>query len=279
MVIDFHTHIFPERIVGNREDFFDDADFRALYGPAKSRIAGSVELLRAMDENGIDAAVAMGFPWSSAERLSMHNDYLLESALASGGRLLPFCAISRGDAGAVDRAAMKARTDGFAGIGEAAFYSDAGDDQTATLSALFSAARAAALPVCLHVNEPVGHTYAGKYATDFSALYEAIRTVPDHPIILAHWGGGILFYELMPEVREAFAAVYYDTAASPFLYRDDIYEAARSIIGVDKILFGSDYPLTGYRRYLDALRGAPLTASEREAILGGNSERLLGLHR
>lgn len=276
MVIDFHTHIFPDRVARNRDDFLDDADFRAIYGSVKSRIAGSAELLRAMDEYGIDTAVVMGFPWSDSDRLSMHNEYLLESSRASGGRILPFCGLPCAGADAVVRAVEKARLDGFSGIGEIAFYSNGlSGESTGILPALFAAARDAALPVCMHVNEPVGHSYAGKYTTDFSALYEAIRAVPGHPVVLAHWGGGILFYELMPEVKEVFAGVYYDTAASPFLYRDEIYAAALSITGAGKILFGSDYPLTGYRRYLEAIDGAPFTDTERRAVMGENARKLL----
>ncbi|HSV96115.1 MAG TPA: amidohydrolase family protein [Spirochaetota bacterium] len=277
MVIDFHTHIFPDRIVRNRDDFLDDADFRAIYGSVKSRIVGGDGLLRAMDENGIDAAVVMGFPWSDADRLWLHNDYLLESASASGGRILPFCGLPVGEAGAVSRSVERARTDGFAGIGEVAFYSTGLTAETARiLPSLFSAARKAALPVCVHVNEPLGHRYAGKYATDFSMLYESIGAEAGLPIILAHWGGGILFYELMPEVKEAFADVYYDTAASPFLYRDEVYPAALSITGVEKILFGSDYPLAGYRPYLDAMEAAPFSDIQRRAVMGENARKLLG---
>ncbi len=277
MVIDFHTHIFPERISRNRDDYLDDADFRAIYGSEKSRIADSDGLLHAMDENGIDAAVVMGFPWFDDDRLRLHNDYLLESASASGGRIIPFCGLSRADAGAVVRAVEKARTDGFAGIGEVAFYSKGLTGETAgNLPSLFSAASEAALPVCMHVNEPLGHRYAGKYVTDFSMLYESISASAGLPIILAHWGGGILFYELMPEVKEAFANVYYDTAASPFLYRDEVYSAAVSIVGAEKILFGSDYPLTGYRRYLNAMEAAPFSDTQRNAIMGGNARKLLG---
>lgn len=278
MRIDFHTHIFPESVVRDRDGHFDDTDFGILYSSPKARMATAGELLSALDENGIDAAVVMGFPWADPDRLSRHNEYLLESAHASGGRIIPFRGLSAKDADEVDRDIGLARADGFLGIGEISFYSEGlGAESVGLLSAILSAAREAALPVCLHVNEPVGHFYAGKYASDFAALYEAIRAVRGHPVVLAHWGGGILFYELMPEVREAFEGVYYDTAASPFLYRDDIYMAARSIVGAGKILFASDYPLTGYARYLDAIEAAPFFVEEKRAVLGENACKLLGL--
>ena len=37
-------------------------------------------------------------------------------------------------------------------------------------------------------------------------------------IIAAHWGGGLPFYALMPEVRDALQNVWFDTAAGHLLY-------------------------------------------------------------
>ena len=50
-------------------------------------------------------------------------------------------------------------------------------------------------------------------------------------LICAHWGGGLPFYELMPEVADALRNVYYDTAASLFLYRPAIFSAAVAAVG------------------------------------------------
>src|SRR5690606_1905380 len=57
------------------------------------------------------------------------------------------------------------------------------------------------LPVMIHTNEAVGHYYSGK--TNTTAVEASIfaQNYPDLKIILAHWGGGLLFYELMPEIR------------------------------------------------------------------------------
>ena len=93
-------------------------------------------------------------------------------------------------------------------------------------------------------------------------------------MILAHWGGGLLFYEAMPELREQFRTVYYDTAATPFLYSADIYRAALALGLGGKIIFGSDFPLLPPSRYLSALQTLPDDARER--ILSGNARGLLG---
>ena len=81
----------------------------------------------------------------------------------------------------------------------------------------------------------------------------------------------------MPEVAKAMANVYYDTAASPFLYSKKIYSIAARIVGAQKILFGSDFPLIPPRRYFDELEGSDLPEEDRRKILGLNISRLLGL--
>jgi predicted TIM-barrel fold metal-dependent hydrolase len=95
-------------------------------------------------------------------------------------------------------------------------------------------------------------------------------------VILAHWGGGFFFYELMPEIAAVCQGVYYDTAASPFLYTKKIYKTAIDIIGPQRILFGSDYPLIPPQRYKQEMQEAGVGAKDLEAILEGNAQRLLG---
>jgi predicted TIM-barrel fold metal-dependent hydrolase len=99
---------------------------------------------------------------------------------------------------------------------------------------------------------------------------------PEARFILAHAGGGLPFYHLMPEVAEAASNVWYDTAASPLLYRPDLYRRLVDLAGVDRVLFASDAPLIGLRRPLEHFAAAALNPAERVAVAGGNLARLLG---
>jgi hypothetical protein len=81
----------------------------------------------------------------------------------------------------------------------------------------------------------------------------------------------------MPEVSQALANVFFDTAATPFLYQPQIFRHVGQIVGFDKILFGSDYPLLSPSRIISQLRSVGLGAEVEGLILGGNAERLLGL--
>jgi predicted TIM-barrel fold metal-dependent hydrolase len=80
--------------------------------------------------------------------------------------------------------------------------------------------------------------------------------------------------------------LFYDTAAWPLIYPPDVVRRMLDVVGGEKVLFGSDYPLIlfpreetepGFVRYLAQVSAAKLTVSERTALLGGNLERLLPL--
>ncbi|MBN1289990.1 MAG: amidohydrolase family protein, partial [Actinobacteria bacterium] len=124
----------------------------------------------------------------------------------------------------------------------------------------------------------VGHDYPGKTPTTPAPVYRYLKKFPDTTTILAHWGGGLIFYELMPEVAKLTSSVYYDTAASPYLFRKDIYSIAVEIAGAGRILFGSDFPLIKINRHLSEIEEAGLSGNVKESILGKNAQALLG-HR
>ncbi|GAH05047.1 unnamed protein product, partial [marine sediment metagenome] len=90
--------------------------------------------------------------------------------------------------------------------------------------------------------------------------------------------GGIFFFNLLKkDVKESLKNVYFDTAASPFLYAPQIYRYAKEIAGLDKILFGSDFPLLKPIRYFKELEKTGLSKDQIESICGRNAARLLKL--
>lgn len=83
MIVDSHTHIFPDEVRKNREAFclcLRDRGFSSVYDNPKARIVGAEELIASMDESGIERSVICGFPWNETELCSLHNQYLIDSA-------------------------------------------------------------------------------------------------------------------------------------------------------------------------------------------------------
>ena len=70
--------------------------------------------------------------------------------------------------------------------------------------------------------------------------------------------------------------VYYDTAASPFIYSRKIYAVVSQIVGVEKIFFGTDFPLISARRYFKELEECGLSKQDQEKILGPNFSKMIG---
>ncbi|WP_448382037.1 amidohydrolase family protein [Desulfosoma sp.] len=279
MKIDFHVHTFPPDVVADRERFFDgEPAFRSLYGHPKARLADTETLLQAMDQNGVDMAVIFGFPWKDKEKARRHNDYVLESAARRPERFRPLACFDPTADWAMDEAA-RCLNEGAAGLGELAVYE--GEDEGSALEAygaLLALCRDRKRLMLVHANEPVGHLYPGKAPMGLRFYYQLVAKSLDVPLVLAHWGGGLFFYELLKkEAPETLAGIFYDTAASPFLYRSAVYRRAVDIVGRDRILFGSDYPLLPPSRYEKEMDEAGLSPEEKAALLGGNAARLLGL--
>jgi uncharacterized protein len=279
MIIDFHTHIFPKDIRHNRESYFEkEPEFKLLYDSPQSKIAGAKEIISAMDHNGVDISVVFGFPWHQSRIFKHNNDYILDAVARYPKRLIGFCCVDPFHADAPSEVA-RCLSNGLSGIGELAFYQSGFTTETiAHLAPLMALSREKNTPVLIHTNEPVGHMYPGKAPVRLSQIYDLVKKYPENRLVLAHWGGGIFFYHLMrKEVKATFTNVYYDTAASPFLYDPQIYEIAARIVGAEKILFGSDYPLLQPARYFNALAPLNLTPSEQQKICGVNAAGLLGV--
>jgi len=277
MIIDAHTHLFSEEVQKNRSSFFRrDEGFQALYENEKARLASLEDLLRTMDRDGVEQSVICGFPWKDPVLCREGNDFLLQCGRQYPGRLIPFACPPLRPSRLAERELERCLSLGMGGIGELAFYQqEISDRDIRRLSAILRPLSKLGLPLLLHANEPVGHAYPGKSLKDLRPIYQLLLALPEMNIILAHWGGGFFLYELMPEVARAAQRVYYDTAASPFLYRPLIYRIALNIIGPGRILFGSDYPLLSPARYFNELKGARLSKRDQALIKGRNAQRLL----
>lgn len=278
MILDFHIHLFQPGVIRNRARYFRDPQFQFLYKDKGAKILPEKDVYVEMDAAGVDYSVAMGFPWIEEEFCEEQISFFSSMARGSGSRLLPFGSVPLAEGVSVERRVREIRDLGLYGIGEIAFYLQGMTPQHEKyLRAVLGAACDYSLPVCLHLNEPVGHSYTGKYEPGFSRIYAMLSDYPDATIILAHWGGGLLFYELMPEVARSLKNCYYDTAASPYLYANRIFTIAPDITGPGKILFGSDFPLISQARYIEIIEKNVPDKNAREQILGGNGARILGL--
>jgi predicted TIM-barrel fold metal-dependent hydrolase len=279
MIIDFHTHVLSPRIKKDRSRCVEnDPAFAQIYASEKVRIATAEDLIENMDREGVSVSVIVNYGWSTHALCVETNDYILESVARYPKRLIGFGAVSSctDDASLVE--IERCARAGIRGVGELRPDTQSLDFTVKDILKPFAdLLRKYKLMILTHASEPVGHSYPGKGAATPGLLYSFINHFLDLPVVCAHWGGGLPFYALMPEVREALENVYFDTAISPFLYRPDIYRQVSQLVGADRILFGSDYPVLPPGRLLREIESVELPEESKDMILSGNARRLLGI--
>jgi len=276
-IIDCHTHIFPPEIIAKREYIITkDIRFASIYKGSQERLIDVAGLVEYMEGNRITSCIACGFPFMDSGLIKMSNDYVIEAS-RQDNKIIPFVVFDLDKRGNPINELERCQGNGATGIGEIGFYEKGMQKQELEwLDDAAYFAEKAGMPVILHVNEQIGHTYNGKIPVDFIGLTDFINRHPLLKLVLAHLGGGICFYEFMPEIRHIFANVYYDIAATPFIYSEHIYRYIGMFLS-EKVLFGTDYPLLGPKRYLKGIKDMEKEAKEN--ILHRNARRFLGIDR
>ncbi|HEV2073048.1 MAG TPA: amidohydrolase family protein [Thermomicrobiales bacterium] len=276
--IDAHTHLFPPEIIRRREQLLRrDPWFGQAFGTPKAKMIGEDSLLASMEAAGYAMSVVLGWPWRDQGLCREHNAYLADVArrypsliawlgivnpcLPDASSEIRFCA----DRGAAGFGELNADGQGF---------DWADPNQTAEAFGSFAGA---GLPVLIHTSEPVGHSYAGKGSATPDRLLRSLAAFPGVQFIMAHWGGGLPFYELMPEVRELTRNVVYDSAASTYLFDFRIFPVLEQIVGPERLLFATDYPVLAQGRFLQRVLSSGLSDAAMPQVLAGNSRRVFNL--
>jgi hypothetical protein len=230
-----------------------------------------------MDRASVDQAVVFGFGWRDMDLCRQDNDYVMQSVQRFPDRLLGFGIVNPLVGAEAVREIERCARGGLRGVGE--LMPDGQGyrlDDEKVMAPIVEVALAHGLVLLTHCSEPVGHLYPGKGTVTPDEVIRFARLFPDATLVCAHWGGGTIFYELMPEVSEVMRNVYYDTAASLYLYQDDIFSlAARWAPG--KVLFATDYPLIAPSRFLQRIQAARMPTATLHRMLGGNAWRVLKL--
>jgi len=277
--IDTCTHVLPPVFGHDRERILRaDATFRGLFANPNAKIVQTEELLASMDNAGVDISVCAGFGWTDPAVARESNDYNLDAARLHPDRLVAFCSVNPlwGD-DAVDEL-RRCHDAGARGLGE--LHPDTQgiiDADMASLAPVFDAAKELRMPILMHASEPVGHGYPGKGTVTPDLLMALVNAYPNNTFIFSHFGGGLPFYGLMPEVKLALKNVYFDSAASSLLYTPEVFDVATRAVGAEKIMFASDFPLVTQKRALDEFEQAGLSPERSRLVRGTNATQLLGL--
>ena len=291
MIVDAHTHYFAPEAARNPESFAQkhkEPHWLELVLPnGKAGLQGWAspeDMLEEMNKASVDQAVLLGWYWENSETCRMQNEWNAQLVKEFPGRFIAFASYHADAQSPIDE--LKWCLDnGFQGIGECHPRVQGTDLKSANWRACLAFACDNGWPVNFHVTEQVGHEYPGRVPTPYEEFHWLAREFPELKIILSHAGGLFPFFELNPKVRMDLKNVFYDLAACPLLYDSTLYQKLIDLVGYEKVLWGTDFPL----RIFPAIQTKPdfslfqeellsathLNPTQREAIFGGNLLSLL----
>ena len=266
-LIDFHTHIYPDRIAEKTVSFL-----AAAGGTSPEGGTGTYEnLTRVAERAGVDLAINLPVATRPEQAASINR--FAREINERGGRVISFGAIHP-DAERPEEELEQLKKDGFRGIKIHPDYQGHYIDDPGTVRVI-RAAKRLGLHTVIHGGVDIAFPNDVKappkrVANLLDALGEG-----DGQLIVAHIGG----YRLFDEVEEYLVGreAYFDLS---YGIRDLPGEQLLRIIrrhGAERILFGSDYPWrdpADVDRYLFSLG---LSDGELALIRSRNACRLLGI--
>lgn len=291
MIIDCHTHRYPEEVIRDPVSFaksLNEDHWLSLVKPDKGKSlqgwASGMTMIEDMQQAGINKSVLLGWYWENPDTCILQNNWCAKWILENPNKFFGFVSLHPKTPNPLDE--LKKRQDqGFLGIGECHPWAQGASPKNTNWIKCMQFASDNGWPVTYHVTEPVGHEYAGRIPTPFEDFLWLVREFPELKIILAHAGGLFPFYELNPKIKTELKNVYYDLAACPLIYVPSLYRKLIEVVGPEKILWGTDYPLRIFpkgQKKPDFLtfknlveNEAKLNNSEKEAIFGKNLLSLL----
>lgn len=114
------------------------------------------------------------------------------------------------------------------------------------------------------------------FHTDWSwQMEELIAKHPALPFVAAHPGERASVENHIARMRK-YENAYLDISGTGIL-RLGLMEHLVNSIGADRILFGTDYPISNHDLYIHVVRTARITDADKEKIFHLNAERLLGI--
>jgi predicted TIM-barrel fold metal-dependent hydrolase len=278
MVIDIHTHAFPDSIAELAVKKLSSSGHIPYFsnGTAKG-------LTDSMKKAGIDYSVVLPVA-TNPLKLSSMNTFSIEN---NGKDNLIYFGAMHPDAPDWKKELERIAKNGIKGIKIHPVYQDADIDDIRYLRILNKAAELG-LIVLMHSGNDVA--FPGAVRCSPKMIANALKQVGDIKIILAHMGGWKNWQEvaecLVPTsamLDTAFAlgkiTPLDDTFSKDYLnlLSSEDFMKLVSAFGCDRILFGTDSPWTDQSKSLELIRDLPLTDDEKAKIFGINAINLLGM--
>jgi len=286
VIIDCHTHCYPDEVTRRPREWAEaraEAHWAELVAPSDRKSiqdwAGPDRFIAAMDAAGVDKSVLLGWYWVNESTCRWHNEVIARWVRQAPERFIGFASILP-NANVLDQL-ESAKALGLRGAGELHPGVQGFDSENPHWQAMADWCAAKGWPLNCHATSETGRDHPLSVPTPLADYVKMAENTPNLNLILAHCGGGL---PLKDEI-ELPKNLYYDCSASPLLYKSNPIREVIDHVGHQQVLYGSDYPLRVYPKthknaemttFLNGIRSeAEFSDNEREAIFGGNFERLI----
>jgi predicted TIM-barrel fold metal-dependent hydrolase len=260
MVIDFHTHCFPDGVVPKAIPLL------AERAGISNVLDGTVKGLKdSMLESGIDISVIQSIATRPSQTESLNNwsCEVQDSGIISFGSIHPDFTGWKNELARIKELGIK-------GIKMHPDYQLFDVDEK-RLYPIYQYAFELGFIVLFHAGNDIG-LYPPCHCTP-ERLSKVVRDFPGGVIVAAHMGG----YSRWDDVERYLVGLdlYFDT--SYCLGKMDDVQAKRIIEnhGYERILFATDSPWTSQKEEVQKLKGLGLEECAKKAILGENARKLL----
>jgi uncharacterized protein len=261
MIIDAHCHIWPDhiaaRVLAGRPAGLDPVHDGTVSG-----------LQRTMDAAGIDRAACLGVA-STARTVQRTNEFI---GALDRLRFVPFGTVHPDLPDEVNLRSL--RDNGITGVKLHPLFQDLSLSDPRVIG-LLGALADARIIVITHVGAG-GNPTANERGSPQS-LRAVLDQVPGLRVIACHFGG----YHQLDEAEKFLlgSRAVLETSWPPRLAGLDPKRVSRMIArhGADRVVFGSDWPMTDPAAAVDAIRALGLPPTAEKAVLGGTLAALLGL--
>ena len=278
-IIDFHTHIFPDRIAAG-----------ALHALAEESqtipftAATADSLQESMKEAGVDLSIVLPVVTHADKTARINISAARTNETSDRTGILSFAGIHPGVEDP-EKELKFAKKLGLKGIKLHPDYYRMPFDSPETMR-IIDLASELDLIILTHAGKDIGLYPPTCCPVD--AIRRVIREIHPPKLVLAHMGG----WNDWDEVLEKLAGedVYFDTAFSIgdihwmdqpkhgfHQLSDEDFVKLTYAVGTDRVLFATDCPWAEQKDYVNRIEAMPFTPEEKQAIFAGNAKQLLDM--
>lgn len=279
MIIDFHTHIFPDKIAQKAINGLKSASH------VKNHADGTAaDLVRSMERSGVCLSVIQPVAVKPGNVVSINNI----SIERSGRDNLIYFGCMHPDFADYDAELRRLRDSGIKGIKLHPVSQDTDLDDARYLRIM---ERCLEYGLIVLVHGGTDLSLPDRVRSTPKMAENALRQVGEVSLVMAHMGGHH-FWDDVPILAQ-YDNVYIDTSTSlgkiisvdgyyseeeKMMLSDEEFCRIVRLFGADRTLFASDSPWSDQKKSIDDITALPLSDSEKELIFHKNAMRLLNLN-